>query len=194
MLVALKWHRQAMAARTARGSPLSTNTTAPRVCRLPRYGWVLVMPTLNPHVLQIPQPLPSRFRPCSDPNDDAAPADWQWRFAILPLSTHSWRNDTPCRSNPVEITHQDCYSEVFCQKVKSGTGSALLLISLLLMSQLVGRVPGFIFVPPHPVFFGTSLVLAPTSRSAETVYFRTPSHLPGSFLHAKKIEPTNLYS
>ena len=111
MLVALKWHRQAMAARTARGSPWSTNTTAPRVCRLPRYGWVLVMPTLNPHVLQIPQPLPSRFRPCSDPNDDAAPADWQWRFAILPLSTHSWRNDTPCRSNPVEITHQDCYSE-----------------------------------------------------------------------------------
>ena len=128
MLVALKWHRQAMAARTARGSPWSTNTTAPRVCRLPRYGWVLVMPTLNPHDLQIPQPLPSRFRPCSDPNDDAAPADWQWRFAILPLSTHSWRNDTPCRSNPVEITHQDCYSEVFCQKVKSGTGSALLLI------------------------------------------------------------------
>ena len=59
-------------------------------------------------------------------------------------------------------------------------------ISLLLMSQLVGRVPGFIFVPPHPVFFGTSLVLAPTSRSAETVYFRTPSHLPGSSLHAKK--------
>ena len=40
------------------------------------------------------------------------------------------------------------------------------------MSQLVGRVPDFIFVPPHPVFFGTSLVLAPTSRSAETVYFR----------------------
>ena len=54
------------------------------------------------------------------------------------------------------------------------------------MSQLVGRVPGFIFVPPHPVFFGTSLVLAPTSRSVETVYFRTPSHLPGSSLHAKK--------
>ena len=39
-------------------------------------------------------------------------------------------------------------------------------ISLLLMSQLVGRIPGFIFVPPHPVFFGTSLVLPPTSSSA----------------------------
>ena len=36
--------------------------------------------------------------------------------------------------------------------------------SLLLMSQLVGRVPGFIFVPPHPVFFDTSLVLPPTSH------------------------------
>ena len=54
------------------------------------------------------------------------------------------------------------------------------------MSQLVGRVPGFIFIPPYLVFFGTSLVLAPTSRSAETVYFRTPSHLTGSSLHAKK--------
>src|SRR4051812_20254020 len=38
--------------------------------------------------------------------------------------------------------------------------------SKLLMSQLVGRIPGFIFVPPHPVFFGTSLVLPPTSPSA----------------------------
>ena len=34
------------------------------------------------------------------------------------------------------------------------------------MSQLVGRVPGFIFVPPNMVFFGTSLVLALTTRSA----------------------------
>ena len=34
------------------------------------------------------------------------------------------------------------------------------------MSQLVGRVSGFIFVSPHPVFFGTSLVLPPTFPSA----------------------------
>ena len=47
--------------------------------------------------------------------------------------------------------------------------------SLFLMFQLVGRVSGFIFVSPHPVFFGTSLVLPPTShRFISLVFFVLP--------------------
>ena len=62
-------------------------------------------------------------------------------------------------------------------------------ISLLLMSQLVGRVPGFIFVPPHPVFFGTSLVLPPTSHPFHFAGFCVPP-LPHRFSFASPSHTT----